>query len=43
MDRYPNHKEEVGGSIPDCESPLYLIETWRWHVGVLSQNKKKVG
>ena len=32
---------------PAVKSPLYLTETWRWHVGILSQKrrkkKKKVG
>jgi hypothetical protein len=49
VERYPNLKEEVGGSIPGCEisSPLCLTEDlpggqlphvlWRWHVGLLSK------
>ena len=51
VERYPNLKEEVGGSILVVKSPLYLIEhfpsgqlplvLWRQHVGLLSQKKKK--
>ena len=36
VERYPNLKEEVGGSIPAVKSPLYLTETWRWFVSLLS-------
>ena len=41
MERYPNLKEEVGGSIPALKSPLYLTKTWRWYVGLLSQKEKE--
>ena len=51
VQRYSNLKEEVGGSNPGCESPLYLTENlpggqlppmlWRWPIGLLSQKKEK--
>jgi hypothetical protein len=47
VERYPNLKQEVGGSNPAMKSPLYRMENfpddqlplvlWRWHVGLLSQ------
>ena len=50
-ERYPNRKEEVGGSIPGCEISSLLDRNlpggqltpvlWRWHVGLLSQKKIK--
>jgi hypothetical protein len=52
VERYPNLKEEVGGSIPDCKiSPLLDKNLpsgqmshvlWHWHASLLSQtiNKK---
>ena len=51
-ERYPHLKEEVGNSIPSCKiSSLLDIKNllggqlppvlWRWHVGLLSQKKKK--
>ena len=51
VERYPNLKEEVGGSIHGCEisSPPdknlaggWLPHVlWRWHVGLLSQKQKQ--
>jgi hypothetical protein len=52
VERYPNLKEVVGGSIPDCKiSPLLDKNLpggqlphvlWHWHVGLLSQKNKKI-
>ena len=51
VERYPNFKEEVGSSNPDCEISslpdgnfpggelLYVL--WCWLVGLLSQKKEK--
>jgi hypothetical protein len=51
VEGYPNLKEEVGGSNPGCEISLCLTENLsgaqlplvlcHWHVGLLSQKKKK--
>ena len=35
--RYPNLKEEVGGSIPGREISSLLEKTWRWSGGLQSQ------
>ena len=49
VERYPNLKEEVGGSISAMKSPIYLTKNlpggqlphmlWCWLVGLLSQKK----
>ena len=49
--RYPNLKEEVGGSFPAVKSFSLLIENlsggqlphvlWHWHVGLLSPKKNQ--
>ena len=51
VETYPNLKEEVGGSIPDCEvSSLLDInlsggqlppKLWRWHIGMLTHRLRK--
>ena len=51
VERYPNLKEEVGGSIPNCEISSLLDRIlpcgqvphmlWRWLVGPLSKKKIK--
>ena len=51
MERYPNLKEDVGGSIAGCEMSSLLDGNlsggqvspvlWRWHVGLLSQKGKE--
>ena len=50
VERYPNLKEEVGGSIPDCEISSLLDRNlpggqlppvlWHWLVGLLSPKKE---
>ena len=50
VERCPNLKEEVGGSIPDCEFSSLLNGNlqggqlppvlWRWDLGLLSQTNK---
>ena len=50
VERYPNLKEEVGGSILGCEisslldinllGDQLLLVLWHWPVGLLSQEKK---
>ena len=51
VEGYPNLKEEVGGSNPDCEISSLLdgklsrwsiaFCAWRWLVSLLSQKKTK--
>jgi hypothetical protein len=51
VERYPNLKEEVGGSNPSCEIPSLSDGNspggqlphvlWRWHVDLLSQKRKE--
>ena len=51
VERYPNLKEEVGGSILGCEisslldinllGDQLLLVLWHWPVGLLSQEKNK--
>ena len=41
VERYSYLKEEVVGPIPAVKSPLYLTETWRWPIGLLSQKREK--
>ena len=42
VERYSYLKEEVVGPIPAVKSPLYLTETWRWPIGLLSQKERKI-
>ena len=49
LEKYPNLKKEVRGSIPGVRSPLYLTKylpggqlppmLWRWFVGLLAQQQ----
>ena len=51
LERYPNLKEEVGGTIPDCEISSLLDRNlpggqlphvlWHWYVGLMSLKKER--